>query len=77
MGPVAGALKLRQSWPLFAEAKRRGLATHMGRVNSGRRFRLARDVGYDSADGTFLAFGPDANLPRLLSWIEDRQLSLL
>lgn len=44
---------------------------HMGRVNSARRFRTARAMGCHSADGTFLTFGPDANLPRLLSWLEE------
>lgn len=44
---------------------------HVGRVNSGRRFRYARDVlGADSADGTFLSFGPGTNLPRLLAWFD-------
>jgi hypothetical protein len=69
--------KLHESWPLFHEAKKRNLLTHMGRVNSFKRFRLARDAGYDSADGTFLAFGPDTNLPRLLGWLRDSQLCLL
>ena len=51
-----------------AEAKRRGLWVHMGRVNSERRWRYADAIGCDSADGTFLTFGPDANLPKLLAW---------
>lgn len=50
------------------EAKRRGKWVHMGRVNSERRYEYARAIGCDSADGTFLTFGPDANLPRLLAW---------
>jgi hypothetical protein len=41
----------------------------MGRVNSLRRLRLAARDGYDSVDGTFLAFGPDKNLPRLLAYL--------
>ena len=58
-------------WPiiLVAEAKARGKWTHMGRVNSEKRFRYAAKIGCDSADGTFLAFGPDVNLPRLLAWL--------
>lgn len=51
-----------------AEAKRRGKWLHMGRVNSLRRFTYARHVGCDSVDGTFVTFGPDINLPRLLGW---------
>jgi hypothetical protein len=41
----------------------------MGRVNSQKRFSYAQSIGCDSADGTFLAFGPTQNLPRLLSWV--------
>lgn len=53
---------------LIREAKSRGKAVHMGRVNSARRYRYAEHIGCDSVDGTFLTFGPDVNLPRLLSW---------
>ena len=53
---------------LAAETKRRGKWLHMGRVNSERRFRYAAAIGCDSADGTYLTFGPDVNLPKLLSW---------
>jgi hypothetical protein len=54
---------------LVAEAKRRGKRAHMGRVNSEKRLRYAAAIGCDSADGTFLTFGPDKNLPQLLTWI--------
>lgn len=54
---------------LAAEAKARGLWTHMGRVNTLERIRFAHWHGYDSVDGTFLAFGPDVNLPRLLRYM--------
>lgn len=57
-------------------AKSEGMWVHMGRVNSLRRLRIAADLGCDSVDGTFLAFGPDANLPRLLSWLNPNQQSL-
>lgn len=50
------------------EAKRRGKWVHWGRVNSRRRFAGWCALTGDSADGTYLAFGPDVNLPRLLSW---------
>lgn len=60
---------------LAAEAKRRGKLVHMGRVNSGRRWRVAESFGCDSCDGTFLAFGPDANLPRVRSWWAQGSLS--
>lgn len=52
------------------EAKNRGLWVHMGRVNSYRRLAIAEDFGCDSVDGNYLGFGPDANLPRLLRWLE-------
>lgn len=70
LGPHARALT--------AEAHRHGVWVHMGRVNSHRRLRYARDIGCDSADGTFLAFGPDRNLPQLLDWLAelDRQAPL-
>jgi hypothetical protein len=37
---------------LVAEAKRRGLWAHMGRVNSARRIMYAQSIGCDSIDGT-------------------------
>lgn len=54
---------------IVAEAKRRGRWVHMGRVNSERRLRYAKLIGCDSADGTYLSFGPDVNLPRLRGWL--------
>lgn len=53
---------------LVREAKRRGKWVHMGRVNSARRYRYAEHIGCDSVDGTYLVFGPDVNLPKLLNW---------
>lgn len=53
---------------LVEQARARGLWAHMGRVNSYRRLRYAEAIGCDSADGTFLAFGPDVNLARLREW---------
>lgn len=61
------------TWKLGGTAQRlaaeRGLWAHMGRVNSLQRLRFAAAHGYDSVDGTFLAFGPDVNLPRLLRYL--------
>jgi hypothetical protein len=54
---------------LMAEAKRRGKLVHVGRVNSKRRFQWCRSHGADSADGTFAAFGPDVNIPRIERWL--------
>ena len=54
---------------LSREAKARGKWLHMGRVNSGRRYKTAARMGCDSADGTYVTFGPDENLPKLLGWV--------
>ncbi|MDH3037882.1 hypothetical protein [Streptomyces sp. TRM75561] len=62
-GPVAEALA--------REAKARGKTVHMGRVNSLARLRTAEWFGCDSADGTYLAFGPTKNLARLTDWLDD------
>ena len=51
-------------------AKTKNKHLHMGRVNSLRRLMYANSIGCDSADGTFLKFGPDKNLGRLMRWIE-------
>lgn len=58
-----------QARELAAEGRARGKHVHMGRVNSLRRLTYADAIGCDSADGTFLAFGPDRNLPELLGWL--------
>lgn len=54
---------------ICVEARRRGIWVHVGRVNSWRRLDAVRDY-CDSADGTYLAFGPDANLPKLVGWLD-------
>ena len=59
---------------LAREAKDRGLKVHMGRVNSGRRKTIADLFECNTVDGTFLAFGPDTNLPRLLTWMNQPTL---
>lgn len=58
-----------QARSLATDARQRGKGVHMGRVNSHRRLQHAATIGCDSADGTYLAFGPDQNLPRLLYWL--------
>lgn len=54
---------------LVAEAKRRGLWVHMGRVNTGRRWAYAASLGCDSVDGTCLTFHPTLKLAAIRSWI--------
>lgn len=56
---------------LAQEALQRGLRVHMGRVNSRRRLRIAEAFGCATCDGTYLAYGPDLNLPRLLAWLAE------
>lgn len=60
LGPAAAQIA--------AEALTRGKRVHMGRVNTGRRFRYAAAIGCHSADGTTLTRGPDRNLPGVLGW---------
>ncbi|MGW3571669.1 hypothetical protein ACWDSL_48685 [Streptomyces sp. NPDC000941] len=43
----------------------------MGRVNSARRLTYAAAIGCASADGTYVAFGPDKNLPTALRWVRE------
>jgi hypothetical protein len=54
---------------LAHEASARGKWVHMGRVNSLRRLRIARRMGCDSVDGTYLAFSPDLLGPRMERWV--------
>jgi hypothetical protein len=63
LGPAAAGLVTR--------ARAHGLTVHMGRVNSLRRLRYAHTIGCHSVDGTFLAYGPDRNLPKLLDWLTE------
>jgi hypothetical protein len=59
----------QQAERLMREARRRGKWVHAGRANSYRRLVAMRQMGAHSADGTFLAFGPDVNLPRVEGWL--------
>ena len=59
-----------QARDLVDAANARGKWTHMGRVNSETRLRTAAMWGCNSADGTFLKFAPDTNVPRLLAWLD-------
>lgn len=53
---------------LILDSKQIGKRVHIGRVNSWRRFDYFSKLGADSADGTYVAFGPDENLPKMLRW---------
>lgn len=65
MGPAAAKL--------VRQAKARGKFVHFGRVNSLKRLRYAAELGCDTADGTYLTFGPEKNLPKLLGWLDTLQ----
>lgn len=54
---------------LVQKARALDLWTHCGRVNSLRRIRVCVRDGYDSCDGTYIARGPDTNLPKLLRYL--------
>jgi hypothetical protein len=56
---------------LARHARSLGKWVHMGRVNSLRRLRIAETMGCHSADGTFLKYGPNVNLPRLSGWLRE------
>lgn len=60
----------QESVALMSEAHRRGKWVHVGRVNSGKKFRAAVSAGADSADGTFLKYGLDYNWRRLKGWLD-------
>ncbi|MEV6927045.1 hypothetical protein AB0M46_21430 [Dactylosporangium sp. NPDC051485] len=62
LGPAAAQLA--------AHARALGLHVHVGRVNSLHRLRYAASIGAHSTDGTYLAYGPRQNLPKLLGWLD-------
>ena len=53
---------------LIVTAQHHGVRVHIGRVNSLRRFTLFAGLNCDTADGTFIAYGPAVNLPTVRSW---------
>ena len=57
---------------IAAEAKRRGMWVHVGRVNSRQRYLRFSSIA-DSADGTFILFGPRVRLPELLGWVREHR----
>jgi hypothetical protein len=62
----------RRKWKAMIDnAKAHGKHVHVGRVNGLRRLLFAYEIGADSVDGTYLAFGPKKNLPKLLEWLDN------
>lgn len=62
--------KFRRGRDAIAVAKKHAKKIHMGRVNSLDRLRGAVGLGCDTADGTYLKFGPDKNWPKLKGWLD-------
>jgi hypothetical protein len=62
--------KFRGGRDAAVAALRHGKRVHMGRVNSKDRLRAAAAIGCQTADGTFLRFGPDVNTIRLFRWLD-------
>lgn len=56
-----GALVTHRAW-------QHDVPVHMGRVNSLLRMGYAKRLGCSTVDGTYLTFGPDKNLRRLIGW---------
>lgn len=72
------AWKLSNAARLLAgEAKARSKWVHMGRVNSLTRLRIAKRMGCDSCDGTYIAYGPDKlgrTMGRWVGMVRDQML---
>lgn len=58
---------------LAKAARERGKWVHVGRVNSLKRLMFWAELA-DSADGTFLAYGPQTNAPRVKGWVESLRM---
>jgi hypothetical protein len=74
---IGGSTEYKMSDEAFAvatEARERGKWVHVGRVNSWSRFEAWAPYA-DSCDGTFLAFGPRTNFPRLMRWVDRHDLN--
>lgn len=55
---------------IMKEARRKNKWTHVGRVNSLKRMRMAERCGTDSCDGTYLSYtDPIRGLADLVNWL--------
>jgi len=59
-----------RAWAIVAAAKAHGKWVHLGRVNGYPKMGAGELSGVDSADGTMLAFGCDANRHRMMAWLK-------
>lgn len=55
---------------LTSQARQQGKWVHMGRANSAKRLSRAVEMNCDSADGTFLKYGPLVNTGRLRNMLD-------
>ena len=60
----------RHAESLTKEARSRDKWTHMGRVNTQRRMRLAQAWACNSVDGTSFSWFPDTRLPCALAYLD-------
>jgi|TARA_R110000824_G_scaffold401502_1_gene612636 hypothetical protein len=58
----------RHTASLSGYARAYGKWVHMGRVNSARRYRHARDIGCQSVDGSKFSWFPDEGMYLLAKW---------
>lgn len=70
VGGTTGWKLSETAYRLQREAKALGKWTHLGRVNSWRRISAAAQAGYDSADGTLLAFNPGVYGRDIVRWLD-------
>jgi hypothetical protein len=73
---IGGTTSFKQGFGsglLAKEARNRGKWVHVGRVNSFKRLSYWSELA-DSADGTFLAFGPQTNSRRVKEWVESLRM---
>lgn len=56
---------------ILTAGRKYGKHTHVGRVNSRSRYRRMAMAGADSMDGTYIAFGPSINAPKVFNWVDE------
>lgn len=73
---VGGTTSFKQGFAsglLAREAREQGKWVHVGRVNSFKRLSHWAEIA-DSADGTFLAYGPQVNSVRVKGWVDSLRM---
>jgi hypothetical protein len=72
----ARASSVRPSWMNATRLGRTPVAPDAGPNGPGRPPAWGAPSVCDSVDGTYLAFGPDQNLPTLFTWLDPDQPGL-